>query len=179
MKKMALNLLILISILFSCNKQVVNLNKNNLKYSIIKIFPSKENIQPIEIIINFKEFEILIFNNKFDITKYTPTPPKKHKIDISVDDKNIFIKPKIIKLRKEDFQILVKILDRFTENEFKSRFGELKGGLALSMKIIFEDNKIVDFQLINDFSNKDISFLKELFFIINKKSSINLEKILY
>lgn len=174
MKNIMFSLLSII-LLLSCDKQPrnTNTNKNDIKISIIKIFPSKENTNPIEIIVNYNTNEILICNNEIDITRYITTPPKNPKYtttkESNIVKNEISIKTDLIKLTKTEILSIRKTIESFTTDDFKSKYKDLKDGMAVSLIFVY-DNDYKDIELINDFSERHISLIKEVLNILNLRS---------
>jgi len=169
-------LLIVLVVLSNCSSKPNKINQNDIDLIIVKISPSKEHLSPLEIIINFQSNTILINNNNLDLSYFLQIPKQNNNeteknIDSIINYNKVKINPENLKFTKEELSEVKGIINNFTSDELKDMINNTLDGMAVSFLVIRSDNKVSNFVLINDFSDKHILLIKKIFLLINNKSS--------
>lgn len=166
--KTLLNIVVLL-FLISCNSQ--NIQKelyNNINSIVITIYPSKENLSPLILFIEFHSKKVIIMNTKIK-TVPIPTPPdslsmKKYNNE---EERIIF---ELIKFPDSDLNILQTKLNEFEEKDYEDKTAFVNDGMGVVINMVYNRNRVKNVTLINDSTDNHKELMRKISKLIQKHS---------
>ncbi len=178
----------LVNFMFTCmgcqdQNSLSDNSDSDLYISMITFDIYKETIDVgLSLIYCSQRSEILIKSNGFqslDFEETPPPPPDEPNSIYNVPDRNIELETEVLNLEKEIVKKIESLIEVFEDNDLDSviNSGKIDDGMGIKVTIVFSENRIKDFTLINGATENQREFLRYIFDQVIQKSKSNKEQL--
>lgn len=169
-----------------CKGQNSSLNESDsdIKISMIIFDIYKGTIDnSLSLIYSCERRVILIKSNglqSLDFQEIPPPPLNEKKPNYNGSNRNsVKIEAEVLNMEKGTVEKIQSLIEGFEENDLKTIINSVKieDGIAINVTIVYSENSIKDFTLINGATENQRKFLRYIFDQVIHKSKFNKEKL--